>query len=296
MTDTIRDSLDFTSNFLQTDKGNIHYIEEGCGQPIIFLHGVPTWSYLWRGVIPYLSSDAHCFAFDFLGFGLSDKDESIHYDYQTYVDTLAAFIEQKGLDKVTLVMHGFGGVIGSIYAKNNPEKIKGLAYVESLLRAQDSMDLMSLPVKEIIKTIHQDTSENKELLEPNYYLEKVMKSGLLQPLSIDEWQNYQKPLTHPGAKLALKEYVSMLPYGDKTCPLMQEIQDYSNWLCQSPISKLLMVAIPGYVTPIECVVWAKANVKNLTVTEVGDGLHYVPENNPDVIGLSLHQWVINSLK
>lgn len=289
MTSTVSEDFDFKPQYMSTTKGRLHYISEGEGDPVIFLHGIPSWSYVWRNVIPYLRSDSCCYAFDFLGFGLSDKPE-LCYEYQCYVDTLAEFIETLQLEKITLVMHGFGGIVGSIYARNNPHKIKGLAYLESHICGQDNAKLLSLPVQNVLNDLKSEELTKELILNSDYYLDTVMKPGFMGHLSEQVWGNYTKPFQGVNSRQAIWQYLQMLPYGEENTPLMSEIREYSAWLEKVELPKLLMVAMPGFIVSMETVSWAKAHLKNLDVIDVGDGLHYLPEHNPDVIGLAVHKW------
>jgi haloalkane dehalogenase len=289
MNSTVSSEFDFQSNYLESSNYRVHYIQEGEGDPIIFLHGVPSWSYLWRNVLPYLSSDACCYAFDFLGFGLSDKPD-ISYDYHCYLKTLTEFINALKLKNITLVMHGFGGIIGSIYAKNNPDNIKGLAYIESHICCQDKSDLISLPVQNVLSDLSDEAISKELILTSDYYLDKVMKPGFMGALSEKQWQWYQKPFKQDNSRLALWQYLNMLPYGEQENLLMNEIKDYTDWLQTCSIPKLLMVAMPGFIVSMKTVLWAKEHLKKLSVVDVGEGLHYIPECNPDIVGLAVHKW------
>ncbi|MEL6101950.1 MAG: alpha/beta fold hydrolase [Pseudomonadota bacterium] len=121
----------FESRFLEVHGSNIHYIEEGEGDPILFLHGNPTSNYLWRNIIPYLSGQGRCIAPDLIGMGKSDKPD-INYGFVDSYRYLSAFIEQMKLRSVTLVVHDWGSGLGLHYANLNRDNIKGVAFMESL--------------------------------------------------------------------------------------------------------------------------------------------------------------------
>ena len=122
-------AMPYKSKFVEVEGSRIHYVEEGSGDPILFIHGNPTSCYLWRNVIPHLSSDARCLALDLIGMGRSDKPE-IEYrlvDHARYVD---AFIAALGLERLTLVLHDWGSALGFHYARRHAANVKGIAFME----------------------------------------------------------------------------------------------------------------------------------------------------------------------
>jgi len=127
---------------------NIHYVEQGQGDPIVFLHGMPASSYMWRDVIPKLAGSARCIAPDLIGMGQSDKPD-IEYTVFDHIKYIEKFIEELGLENMTLVLHGWGSVIGLDYAMRHPEKIKAIAFYEAHLAAFQDWSHLSLPLQEL---------------------------------------------------------------------------------------------------------------------------------------------------
>jgi pimeloyl-ACP methyl ester carboxylesterase len=123
----------FASNYLDIYGYQLHYIDEGKGETILFIHGTPSWSFDYRNVIKSLRSKHRCVAFDHIGFGLSDKPERYDYSTQHHCKTLERFVNEKQLNDITLVVHDFGGPIGLDFAIRHPEKIKRLAILNSWL-------------------------------------------------------------------------------------------------------------------------------------------------------------------
>lgn len=118
---------DYASRFVTVKGAKMHYIETGQGEPVLFIHGMPTSSYLWRNIIPKLADKAHCVALDLIGMGESDKPD-IDYTVNDHISYVECFIEALGLRNITLVMHGWGSVIGFDYARRHPKNIKALAF------------------------------------------------------------------------------------------------------------------------------------------------------------------------
>ncbi|MBP1989355.1 alpha/beta fold hydrolase [Paenibacillus eucommiae] len=128
-TSPIRKDFPFESRFLEVGGYKLHYIDQGSGDPILYLHGNPTWSYTWRNVIPYFENSARCIAVDLIGMGRSDKPD-IGYTFLEHVEYMTRFIEKLGLRNVILVGHDWGVAIGLHYAMLHPGNVKGIAMIE----------------------------------------------------------------------------------------------------------------------------------------------------------------------
>ncbi len=280
----------YDANFVEVNGSKLHYIQQGQGRPIVFLHGIPTWSYLWRNVIPYLSDDAHCIAVDLIGMGKSDKPD-ITYSVFDHVDYITGFIDALGLRDVTLVLHGWGSVIGFHYAMTHQDNIRGLAFLESHVRPATEIDMVSLPLLEMASVANTPDGGYDIIMNSNYFVNKVMPSGVLRPLTDEEMQQYQAPFQAPGSCRPLWQYLQELPLGNSGDPkVLDMIKQYSAALTKSTLPKLMLYAVPGFVTTIDTVKWAKDHLLNLTLVDIGDALHYAQESNPEKIGTELVNW------
>jgi haloalkane dehalogenase len=133
----------------------MHYLSEGSGDPVIFLHGAPVSSYLWRNIIPKISTKAHCIAPDFIGMGDSDKP-AIEYTISDHIQYFEGFIEALKLKKFTLVMLGLGSVVGTVYAQKNPEKISGLVFLESFLYIPKNLQEVPMLIQELMPLMNNE--------------------------------------------------------------------------------------------------------------------------------------------
>ncbi len=136
----------FESRYVEVHGSKIHYVDQGSGDPVLFLHGQPTSSYLWRNVIPHVSPVARAIAMDNIGFGKSDKPD-IEYRFVDHVKYVEGFIEALGLKNVTLVIHDWGSALGFHYAMRNESNVKGIAFMEALLMPIPSLDSMPSEMK-----------------------------------------------------------------------------------------------------------------------------------------------------
>ena len=279
----------YTSQYVSVNGSKMHYIEQGSGDPILFIHGIPTWSYLWRNIIPCVSPQGRAIAVDLIGLGKSDKPD-IQYSITDHIDYLTAFIEALSLKNITLVLHGWGSVVGLSYAARHADNIKAIACLESHLRPATSTDLVSLPLLEMGAILNTDDGGYDVIMNSNYFVNKIMPNGVLRELTDEEMTQYQAPFQQPGACKPLWQYLQELPLGNEDSPALPLITDYSKWLQSTNIPKLLLYAVPGFVTTIETVAWAKSHFSELTLIDLGDALHYAQESKPDQIGKALVDW------
>lgn len=282
--------LPFKSHFETVDGHRLHYLDEGEGDPILFLHGMPTWSYLWRNIIPTLKPQGRCIAVDLIGTGKSDKPD-IEYTIHEHIAYITQFIERLKLKNVTLVMHGWGSVIGFHYAMQHSENIKGLAFLEAHVRPVESRAMVALPVQQWSSLLENNEGGFDAVMTGNYFINKVLPWGVMRKLSEAEMEHYRAPFEEPGSCRALWQYFQELPLSeDSQSPALKIIQDYSAKLQQSQLPKLMLYALPGFMMPMETVMWARDNFPNITLEEVDEALHYAQESNPEAISAALSKW------
>lgn len=284
----------YPSRFLPVKESKIHYIEAGEGDPILFLHGMPTSSYLWRNIIPALSDKAHCVAPDLIGMGASGKP-NIDYTLFQHIDYIESFIKKLKLKNITLVLHGWGSLIGFDYARRHSENIKAMAFFESHIRPTTDWEMLSLPVQQLATMLHRPGASYRAIVEKNYLVNKLLPNGVLRTLTAEELAQYKKPFPTPESRKPLWQYIQELPLGDNQGKVIRVIEKYSKWLQEAPQPKLMMYAIPGFITTIDSVRWAKNHIPNLTLVELQDALHFAQESMPDVFSHELREWYLNKV-
>ena len=285
----ISEDFPFESKYLEIDNVKIHYIDEGEGDPMLFLHGVPTSNYVWRNIIPTLSKSARCIAPDLVGMGKSDKPK-IDYTVFDHIKFIEAFIEKLGLKKITLVLHGWGSVIGFHYAMRNEKNVKAIAFYESHVRATAQWDMLSLPVQQFAMLFDDRNRSYHEVVEKNFFIDTVLPTGVIRDLSDTELSHYRKPFESPEDRLPLWQYIQELPVGKDRTDVVNLIDDYSKKLRTSKLPKLMFFAVPGFVTTIDTVNWCRENLQNLEIIDLGEALHFVQESNPTAFAENLQQW------
>jgi haloalkane dehalogenase len=288
-TERISDQFTFPSHYADLGGAKMHYIEIGEGDPILFLHGIPTSSYSWRNVIPHLSTLGRCIAPDLMGFGRSDKPNSNYsiVDHMAYMD---AFIQKLGLKHITLVMHGWGSIIGFDYAMRHEKNCKGLVFYEAFLHALNSDDI-SLPYQEQLLA-WQDQDNSYDLIANGVgFVDKVLPQILMRPLSEKEMHYYREPFQLEGAGKPLLQYIKELPNGDGNSKVDKIIDAYSAKLTQSYLPKLMLYTLPGFITTMTTIMWAKGHLPNLEISDIGEELHLAQESYPQLIGETISVWL-----
>lgn len=285
----ISSAFPYESHFVEVFGSKMHYIEQGQGDPILFIHGIPTSSYLWRNVIPYLSDKGRCIAVDLIGMGKSDKPD-ISYRIFDHIDYLEGFINKLNLNNITLVLHGWGSIAGFDIAMRHPDRIKGIAFLEAHVRPVTDWAMVSLPIQELSLVLNSPDGGYDVIMNSNYFVNKVLPSGVMRKLSAEEMEHYREPFKEAGSCKPLWQYIHDLPLGDGPADVVELIANYSQKLQTSPIPKLMMYAVPGFITTISTVQWAKDHIAKLELVDIGDALHYAQENIPDKIGEELSNW------
>lgn len=254
---------------------------------------MPTSSYLWRNIIPSLADKAHCIAPDLIGMGRSDKPP-IDYTIFDHIKYIEGFIETLGLENITFVLHGWGSVVGFDYVRRHEDKIKALAFYESHVRPTTDWDMLSLPVQQLATLLKRPGASYHAIVEQNYLINKLLPNGVLRKLSEEELEQYRKPFPDAQSRKPLWQYIQDLPLGNGN-GVVALIDKYSQWLQHAPQPKLMMYAIPGFITTMATVQWAKSHIQNLTLVELQDDLHFAQESMPDIFCKELRSWYLNEV-
>lgn len=279
----------FESKFVEVNGSKIHYVDEGEGDVMLFLHGIPTSNYLWRNIIPQLSKNVRCIAPDLIGMGKSDKPD-IKYSIFDHIKYIEGFIKALKLKNITLVMHGWGSVIGFHYAMEHPENIRALVFYESHVRATVRWDMLSLPVQQFASLFSDEETTYQEVMKNNFFINTALPTGILRDLKDEEFARYREPFETEESRKPLLQYIRELPVGNGPDDVVEMMRDYSEKLKHSNIPKLMFYAVPGFITTIDTVKWAIDNLPNLEVRDLGEALHFVQETNPKLFSDELMDW------
>ncbi len=289
MAQEISADFPYQSHYISVHGSKIHYVDVGAGDPILFLHGNPTSSYLWRNIIPYLTSLGQCIAPDLIGMGKSDKPD-IEYRFFDHVKYIEGFVEQMELKNVTLVIHDWGSGLGFHYARGHENNVKGIAFMEAILMPIPSWDLFPEKVRGAFKAFRTADVGWDMIINENRFIEQVLPGSIVRKLSETEMNHYREPFKNPSSRKPVWRWPNELPIEGSPADVVTAVTAYNEWLQQSELPKLLFYATPGAILSETIVKWCKKNLKNLTTVDIGTGLHFLQEDNPHLIGQELAHW------
>jgi haloalkane dehalogenase len=279
--------------FETVDGIRMAYYEVGQGKPIVFLHGNPTSSYLWRNVIPHVEGMGRCIAPDLVGMGDSDKLPDSGpgvYTYLNHRKYLFGLLEKLGVtDDVTFVIHDWGSALGFNWAYLNPDSVKGIAYMEALMRPPGLGPDETRPSPMFI-TLRSEKGE-KMVLEDNMFVERLFLGELDLYLSEEDKTEYRRPFLEPGEsrRPTLTWPREIVIAGDP--PANDEIiRTYSAWLAETEIPKLFIRSHPGAIMQVKPLLTFARSLKNQQEVRVFGG-HFVQEVSGDAIGRALTRWI-----
>lgn len=288
MTTRFRDK----KKFLTVHGREMAYLEEGEGDPIVFLHGNPTSSYLWRNVMPHLVGKGRLIAPDLIGMGDSQKLENSGPDSYTYVDHrkyLFALLEQLGVTQnVTLVLHDWGSGLGFHWAHTHQSAVKGIAFMEAIVAPIASWDQFMENAREIFQGFRSPAGEEM-VLQNNMFVEGVLPSAILRGLSDEEMNEYRRPFVNAGEdRRPTLTWPRQIPIEGTPAEVAQIVADYGAWLSESGIPKLFVNAEPGALIqgPVRDLVRSWPNLSEVTVA----GAHFIQEDSPNEIGKAIRDW------
>jgi haloalkane dehalogenase len=265
------------------------YVEEGEGDPIVFLHGNPTSSFLWRNVLPHVADLGRCIAPDLIGMGDSSKVGGLEYRFVEHRAYLDGFLDAVGVrDRVTLVVHDWGSALGFDWANRHRSALSGIAYMEAVVKPV-SWEEWPEPSRRVFQGMRSPSGEEM-VLTNNVFVERILPASILRTLSEDEMAEYRKPFVNPGEdRRPTLTWPRELPIDGSPEDVVAIVDDYSRWLSTSSLPKLFVNAEPGAILVGEqrefCRRWP--NQTEVTVA----GIHFIQEDSADEIGLSLRRWM-----
>ncbi|WP_267885805.1 haloalkane dehalogenase [Shimia thalassica] len=268
------------------------YVEMGQGRPIVFLHGNPTSSYLWRHVMPELAGMGRCIAPDLIGMGDSEKlpdPGPDTYTFKTHQSFVEGFLEAMGLSEdVVLVIHDWGSALGFDWANRHGEAIAGIAYMEGIVQPVPSWDDFSPQATPVFQGFRSDAGEGM-VLDKNMFIERVLPGSILRPLEDAEMAEYRRPFLNREDRWPTLTWPRQIPIAGTPADVVDIVQSYSDWLVTSPVPKLFVNAEPGAILVGKvrafCRTWP--NQSEVTVK----GSHFIQEDSGQDIGQAIANWI-----
>ena len=265
------------------------FIEAGQGDPVVFLHGNPTSSFLWRNVIPYVQPYGRCLAPDLIGMGASGQAPDGAYRFVDHVRYLDAWFEALTLDqKITLVGHDWGGALGFYWAYRFPARVKAIIYMETIVQPLG----WSMWPQDAVKIFQAMRSPSGEeiVLERNLFVNRILPASIIRNLTDEEMEAYRRPYLEAGeSRRPVLTWPREIPFDGQPADDTQIVSKYGEWLATSSIPKLFINAEPGSILVGEqrefCRTWA--NQEEVTV----EGIHFIQEDSPAEIGQAIAGFV-----
>jgi len=274
---------------VEVQGSEMAYVEVGDGDPIVFLHGNPTSSFLWRNIIPHVADLGRCIAPDLVGMGDSSKVEGLAYRFVDHRPYLDGFLDVVGVrDRVTLVVHDWGSALGFDWANRHRSAVSRIAYMEAIVRSV-TWDEWPEPSRRVFQGMRSPAGEEM-VLTNNVFVERILPASILRTLGEDEMAEYRRPFANLGEdRRPTLTWPRELPIDGSPEDVVAIVDDYSRWLSTSSLPKLFVNADPGAILVGEprefCRTWP--NQTEVTVA----GIHFIQEDSADEIGLALRRWM-----
>ena len=277
--------------FIDVQGKRMAYVEMGRGDPIVFQHGNPTSSYLWRNIMPHLADLGRCIAVDLIGMGDSEKLDNPgpeSYRFVEHREYLFKAWERLGIrDAVTLVLHDWGSALGFDWARSHPDAVLGIAYMEAIVRPV-GWEEWPEKAREIFQGFRSAAGEGM-VLERNLFIERVLPGSVLRRLTDDEMAVYRRPFERPGEdRRPTLTWPRQIPIEGQPEDVHRIVSEYSDWLQATDVPKLFINAEPGAILTGAQRDFCRSfkNQEEVTV----NGLHFIQEDSPEEIGRAIRDW------
>lgn len=279
--------------FIEVEGKRMAYVEVGAGDPIVFQHGNPTSSYLWRNIIPHVADLGRCIAVDLIGMGDSDKltdADPERYAFRHQRRYLAGAYAALGIDAgpTTLVLHDWGSALGFDWANHHRDAVRAICYMEAMVRPFPDLDGWGAG-KAVFEAMRSERGEAM-VLDDNFFIEQLLPSAVMRVLEPEEMEAYRRPFAEPGeGRRPTLTFPRELPVGGSPADVHAAMAAYAEWMASNELPKLFINAEPGGILNDAerafCRTWR--NQSEVTVA----GIHYIQEDSPEPIGQALRSWL-----
>ncbi|WP_108819276.1 haloalkane dehalogenase [Pseudovibrio sp. Alg231-02] len=272
----------------------IAYVDEGEGRPVVFLHGNPASSYLWRNIIPHLSATHRVIAPDLIGMGDSDKPvlENTYADSAEYMFT---FLDALDLKDAVLVIHDWGSGLGWHYARTRPERVSAIAFMEAMTPGfipYESYESLG-DFAEFVHNVNTPGVGEEMIMNQNILLDQFMRYGSPNgPLSDEVMAEYNRYYPTAESRKILLDWPREIPIAGEPADVYEVATANNAWLLASDLPKLMFHVDPGAILPMAQAEYLQKNLNNLETVFLGQGGHFVQEDYPDEIGKALAEWLM----
>ncbi len=269
------------------------YVEMGEGDPIVFQHGNPTSSYLWRNIMPHVRGHGRCVAIDLIGMGDSAKLDDPgpeSYTFAEHREYFDAALDALGITRdVTLVVHDWGSALGFDWANRNRDSVKGICYMEAIVCPVATWDDWPEAARQVFQAFRSPAGEGM-VLEKNVFVERVLPGSIIRKLDEQEMDVYRRPFAEPGEdRRPTLTWPRQIPIAGEPADVVAIVRDYADWLAASDVPKLFINAEPGAILTGPQRAFCRSWPNQIEVTV--NGIHFIQEDSPDDIGRTIADWL-----
>jgi haloalkane dehalogenase len=268
----------------------IHYQDAGSGTALVFLHGNPGSSHLWRNILPRVGG-GRLLAPDLIGMGHSGKPD-IPYTFADHARYLDAFIDALELDQVVLVGHDWGGALAFDWAARHPEQVLGIAFLESIVKPM-AWEELSPQARRRSEAIRAPGTGEDLVLEQDLFVRQAFTGGVLTPVRDEDLEAYLAPYPTRDSRRPILAWARQLPLGGEPAELVARIEAYDTWLATSTSVPKLLLTFQGSPTLLigdDMAKWCAANIAALEIVACGEAGHHAPEDRPEEIAAAVSAW------
>lgn len=287
------DTKEYPKKTIEVLGKQMAYVEMGEGDPIIFQHGNPTSSYLWRNIMPHVRDRGRCIALDLIGMGDSDKLDDPgpdRYTFAEHYEYFSAALAALGVTKnVTLVIHDWGSALGFHWANEHRDAVKGICYMEAIVAPFATWDDFSKQAAPVFQGFRSPAGEEM-VLEKNIFVERVLPGSVLRGLTEEEMAVYRRPFSEPGeSRRPTLTWPRQIPIEGEPPEVVAIVEAYGDWLKHSDVKKLFINAEPGAILTGRVREFCRSWPNQTEVTVAGS--HFIQEDSPDEIGQAIADWL-----
>lgn len=288
---TISEELSIPQSQIEVLDSTMAYLEEGQGDPVLFIHGNPTSSYLWRNIIPHVSDTHRAIAVDLIGMGASGKP-ALGYTFEDHLTYLTAFVDELDLEDITLVTHDWGAALGWEYARQHPENIVRIAFMEGVLPPSFPIEDISTmgEVGQALAALRSDKGQQM-VIEGNMFVEQMLPGFVNRQLGEAAMTVYRQPYLEKAARAPTLQWPRELPIEGNPASTTRLMSDISAFMQNTEMPVLALYADPGVVGPAATMDWYRKTIQDIETVFVGQGLHFIQEDQPLAIGRALDDWI-----
>ena len=281
------DNTPLTKLYATVNGKQMAYHERGEGRSVVFLHGNPTSSYLWRNIVPHVADQARCIVPDLIGQGDSDKLDDTGPDSYRFIhhrEYLDGLLDQLDLgDDIVFVIHDWGSALGFDWANRHRDRVAGIVFMEAIVQPM-TWDTWPEAARGIFQGFRSEAGEDM-VIEKNLFVEAVLPGSIIRDLTEEEHDEYRRPFVEPEHRRPTLTWPRQIPIEGEPADVTEIVQAYGDWLSTSDVAKLFVNADPGAILtgPQRDFARSWPNLTEVTVA----GNHFIQEDSPDELGQAL---------